>query len=323
MWKSTGLRLREGELFLGSRRGLQPKAVKLPSDLIDLPMEAFARVKLVWDQRTRRYFWHIDVDDGLKPAKSPGSNIAALDLGEIHPVVATDGQEAVVFSARELRSAHQYTNKRLAELRSKQDRLTKGSRMWKRLQRRKNRFLGEQNNRIHDIEHKVSRSVVNWAVGRQVGTLVIGDVRNVASGKRLNRVAQQKIGNWTHGRLRRQISYKAEASGIQTELIGEQYTSQTCPQCGSRYKPKGRVYHCPACGFEGHRDVVGAANILSKFTLGEVGKIWPTEIKYHRPFIKADRCSRSDTAQVACLEQESERKCPAIWRLEVIPLDNL
>nr|WP_279310379.1 zinc ribbon domain-containing protein [Salinibacter ruber] len=48
------------------------------------------------------------------------------------------------------------------------------------------------------------------------------------------------------------------------ERVGEAYTSQTCPSCGGRQKPHGREYIC-GCGFEGHRDLVGASNIRKKY----------------------------------------------------------
>jgi hypothetical protein len=86
---------------------------------------------------------------------------------------------------------------------------------------------------------------------------VIGDVRDVADGKRLNTKSQQKIGLWSHGRQRSYIAYKAAAAGIAVTLVEEAYTSQTCPGtlpdgtgCLQCYKPKGRVYRCPACGFD-------------------------------------------------------------------------
>jgi putative transposase len=62
-----------------------------------------------------------------------------------------------------------------------------------------------------------------------VRTLVIGDVRDVADGKRLNTKSQQKIGLWTHVRQRSYIGYRAEAAGIDVTLVEEAYTSQTCP----------------------------------------------------------------------------------------------
>ena len=113
----------------------------------------------------------------------------------------------MVISCRALRSLNQYTNKRLAVLSHKQAAKVKGSRGWRRLQRRK-----------RDMEHKISREVVDWAVERQAGTIVIGDVRDVADGKRLNRKSQQKVGNWSHGKQRQYITYKAAAEGIEVAL---------------------------------------------------------------------------------------------------------
>jgi len=66
-------------------------------------------------------------------------------------------------------------------------------------------------------------------------------VRDVADGKRLGAKSQQKIGLWAHGRMRQYLTYKAEAVGIAAQLIDEAFTSQTCPRCMQRYKPKGRV----------------------------------------------------------------------------------
>ena len=74
------------------------------------------------------------------------------------------------------------------------------------------RFLGPKQQR-RDLEHKISRAVVDWSVIHQVGTLAIGDVRDVADGKRLNRKSQQKVSNWSHGMIRQYIAYKAEAEG--------------------------------------------------------------------------------------------------------------
>lgn len=119
---------------------------------------------------------------------------------------------------------------------------------------------------------------------RKVGTLAVGDVRDAADQVNLGKQSNQKIANWSHGKMRRYIEYKAQAAGIATELVDEAYTSQTCPICGERYKPKGRVYRCPACGFISHRDAVGAANIRSVRLFGIPGKSPPGEVMYRHPF---------------------------------------
>jgi putative transposase len=139
-----------------------------------------------------------------------------------------------------------------------------------------------------------------------VGTLAIGDVRTVADGVDYSKIANQKISGWSHGQVRRYIEYKAEAAGIQTVLENEAYTSQTCPNpnCLHRLKPRGRVYHCPACGFRGHRDMVGASNILSRYLYAELGRLYPSETKYRHPFLTGKR-SPVDTRHVARLQREA------------------
>jgi putative transposase len=297
IWKSTGISRKGETLLLARARGLAPVQVTLPPNLLSLTPAAFLEARLVWDRAARHYGWHVVVEDGLQPEPAPGTNTAAVDLGEIHPAAVTDGKETVIITCRALRANQQYTAKRLSEIRAKQDRKRKGSHSWKRLQRRKSRFLAQQKRRARDLEHKASRTVVQWAKERGVSTLVIGDVRDVADGKHLNTKSQQKIGLWSHGRQRAYLTYKAEAAGISVTLCPEAYTSQTCPQCGHCYKPKGRTYLCPACGFCAHRDAVGCANILSQHYTGEPGHVLPPPPKYRYPF--GVLRSRLDTADLA------------------------
>jgi putative transposase len=290
LWKKTGISRSGERVWLARARGVAPVSVLLPPTLVSLPAAAFLEVRLVWDRAAQHYSWHVVVEDGVPPLPAPGTSTAAVDLGEIHPAAVTDGKQTCIITCRALRANQQYTAKRLAEIRAKQDHKYKGSRSWKRLQRRKTRFLAKQKRRARDLEHKISRAVVTWARERQVGTLVIGDVRDVADGKRTHTKSQQKIGLWSHGRQRRYITYKAEAAGITVGLVDEAYTSQTCPGtlpdgsgCLGCYKPKGRVYRCPACGFTAHRDAVGCANLLSQHFTGEPGHILPPQGKVSLP----------------------------------------
>lgn len=306
IWKSSGIRVKEGTLLLARARGLPAVPVALPSHLLPLPASAFHEARLVWDRAARHYTWHLVIEDGLLSEPSPpGDQTAAIDLGEIHPAAVTDGKATIIITCRALRANAQYTAKRLSELRAKQDRKHTNSRSWKRLQRRKVRFLAKQKRRARDMEHKVSRAVVAWAKERQVKTLVIGDVRDVADGKHLAAKSQQKVGLWSHGRQRTYITYKAEAAGMTVTLCPEAYTSQTCPgtlpdgtACMQCYKPKGRLYRCPACGFTAHRDGVGCANILSQHYTGEPGHVLPPQETYRYPHLAGKR-SRPDTADLA------------------------
>jgi putative transposase len=303
-WKHTGIRVHAGVLLLARARGLEPIRVTLPDHLRTVPATAYKQVEVVWERAGRGYHWHVTLEDGTEPAPPPGSAVVAVDLGESHPAAMTDGLLAVVVTGRRLRAARQYTQdtmQRVAEMQSKQSGTLKGSRRWKQLQARKNRFLAQQHPRTRAIEHKGSRAVVGWAQERKAGTIVIGDVRDVADGKRLAAKSQQKIALWSHGTVRQYITYKAHAAGIQVELIDEHHTSKTCPRCGRRHKPRGRVVRCPVCGLVAHRDAVGAVNILSRKVHGELAKMVPPPLQattYRYPAWQ-DKRSRLDTADLA------------------------
>jgi hypothetical protein len=83
-------------------------------------------VRLVWDRCARHYTWHLVVENGKTPKQAKGATTVAVDLGEVHPAVATDGQTAIVVSCRELRAKRQYTVKRLAYPHPSKAALTRG-----------------------------------------------------------------------------------------------------------------------------------------------------------------------------------------------------
>jgi predicted RNA-binding Zn-ribbon protein involved in translation (DUF1610 family) len=106
--------------------------------------------------------------------------------------------------------------------------------------------------------------VIAWSVASRVGTLKIGDPRGVlglAAGRRHNK----RVRDWRIGHLLRTLQDKASRAGITAVLVDERGTSSTCPSCTRRVpKPSGRTFSCPSCGFTGHRDLVGGANIATR-----------------------------------------------------------
>src|SRR6266540_2666708 len=172
IWKNSGIRKRGDRLLLSLARGNEPIAFRLPAFLAVLEGEQFLEVRLVYNKAHRRYEWNIVIEDGIGPPPTPGNGIAGVDLGEVHPAAITDGQNAMIVSCRELRSLNQYWNKRLAKLKSLQAKKQKHSRRWWRIQSRINRFLAQNKQQRRDLEHKISRAVVDWSVLHRVGTLV-------------------------------------------------------------------------------------------------------------------------------------------------------
>ena len=283
IWKNTGIKRRGDVLELSNGRKGTKIALPIPEKLRDCLR--FLEVRLVYDKKDRRYFWHIVVENGIRPKPSPGDNVVSVDLGEIHPAVVGDKEQAIVITCRERRSRSQGQAKRLAKLAKAIARKTKRSRRHRRLVRAKSRMKAKHARVLRDIEHKVSHEIVEFAAERQAGTIVIGDVRDIADGVDCGTEHNGRTSRWNHGKIRFYIGYKAEAEGIKVPpLVDEAYTTKTCPNCGHRHKPRGRTYRCPSCGFQAHRDVVGQINILSRYLEGDVGRLpAPIDVKYRIP----------------------------------------
>ena len=224
------------------------------------------------------------VDDGLAPAMRTTGTSVAVDMGEVHPAVVTDGNTGLVISARELRATGQGLAKAISILDARKARMKPGSKRYRRMARAKAKARRKAAARQRDILHKVSRAVVDYAVETKAREIVIGDVRDIADGVHRGKNSNQKVSLWPHGKLRSYIAYKALLEGMATLLEDEHHTTQTCPGCGNKKKPKGRVYRCRVCGFVGHRDVVGASNILSRRLYGELGRVRVRETMYRHPY---------------------------------------
>ncbi|WP_216363848.1 zinc ribbon domain-containing protein, partial [Moorella sp. E306M] len=100
----------------------------------------------------------------------------------------------------------------------------------------------------------------------------------------------QRMSQWTFGRLRDLLEYKLKRHGITLEKIEERGTSGTCPTCSKYTKQTGRIYRCGDrdCGFGGvHRDVIGATGILDLVVNGRFtpGRKLPETVFYARPAV--------------------------------------
>ncbi len=255
-YKGTAIRLKDGRLTLSNGKGNAPL-------MLDWPWELPKTVVIHW---TGTQYEVIATYKQEAPQAIPiGNKVAGIDLGEIHMAVSYDGEQTYILNGRHLRSKRQYQNKLKAKLQAKIDVKKKGSRRRKKLVRSKQKQLKKIKQQIKDIEHKQSSRLVSTLHENGVQTVVIGDVRDIRQDLDVGTKNNQKLHQWSHGHVRHLLTYKAERRGIQVALQEESYTSQTCPCCGKRYKPRGRVYRCSACGFTFHRDAVGAMNIRAKY----------------------------------------------------------
>jgi putative transposase len=260
-WKSSAIKVESGKLRLSNGKGNKPLVIPW---VWDTPVW----VEIGWDgkQYELRACYKI-VDAPPKGEKEEGG-VAGVDLGEVHLAVAHDGENTYIANGRLLRSKCRYQNKLQAKLSRLIDRKKRGSRRHRQLLRSKRKQLARLNRQIQDILHKQTTRLVSTLCARGVQTVVIGDIRNIrVSATRVSgtesfygKKANQKIHQMVHGQAQHYITYKAERLGMRVVLQDERYSSQTCPACNKRNKPKGRGHRC-GCGFRFHRDGVGAINL--------------------------------------------------------------
>ena len=137
---------------------------------------------------------------------------------------------------------------------------------------------------MKDLDHKLSRQIVDEAVRHGVTVIRLEKLENIRSratresrkNNNSRSVRKQKdynrsVSTWSFYRLAKFIEYKAELAGIRVEYVNPAYTSQRCPVCGELNKAEGRDYEC-SCGYHGHRDIVGAMNICWTMPDGSVAK---------------------------------------------------
>jgi len=225
-----------------------PRRMLWPAGRLMEARLSYGKLELIWD---------------CEMALQSGGPTLGIDLGVNTLLAATDGETAVLVSGRELKATVQWRNKRLASLSGKQSNCHRGSRQYGRLQRRKRKLLKKSENRVKDLTHKATRIVADTFPGAKC---YVGEPFNDASQK-MSRKTTQQVSQACNRRLITQLDYKT-AGAI---TVGEAYSSQTCPVCGTRNKCQ-RTYRCKQCGFTAPRDVVGSANIRC---IGSQGALVP------------------------------------------------
>lgn len=139
--------------------------------------------------------------------------------------------------------------------------------MYKRLLKLKQQIKLKTKRQLRDLYHQITAQFMKFCDEKAICEIILGDIKNIEKNtkkkKKLNRINRQKMSQMEFGTLKDYIQYKAKERGIVVQLVNESYTSQTCPQCGKRHKPTNRNFEC-SCGYQAHRDLVGAWNILNK-----------------------------------------------------------
>ena len=289
MWPAQAVSKELGRVVLPMGRGRASIVLAL-----ELPEHSGA-CTLVWKNG---FELHVCIEVP-QAEQAPGSVHATVDLGEIQlAAVSTNTGKAMIVTGRGIRSLKRQRTQRLGKITRKQSRCQKYSRRWKKLQRAKNTLCGRASRRIRDMRHKATHQVIDFCRKNEVGSLFIGNpdgVRNRDNGRHHN----QRMALWEYGKDIDYLTHKAKQARILSFTGPERGTSSQCPRCGHKHKPKGRNWVCRACGFTGHRDLVGSVNMHRLAYGSQV--MFPRSFTYLRPGLSRSS-RRADTPQ-RCLSE--------------------
>jgi putative transposase len=202
--------------------------------------------------------------------KRTGDKLAAVDLGIINlAVVAFQDGTSIMYTGRGLLSAVRRLEKKAAKCRPSgwQGKGDKKSKPSKRMLAYRRKLANTRKQACHNL----TRNIIDECRKRDIGQLVIGDLKGIRKGKDWGKAGNQKLHAWPFAEIRRQLEYKAEEVGIEVVAVSEAYTSKTCHFCGVVGKRVNRgKFICHDCGIEINADVNGAFGILNKVSPGPV-----------------------------------------------------
>lgn len=201
--------------------------------------------------------WYAQISLEVPTSESNSENIMGIDLGLKVPAVAATSTGKTRFFGNG--KQNKYIRRKYQQRRRKLGKLKKLSAI-RKLGNKEQRWMKDQN-------HKISRQIVNMAIQEGVSMIKLERLENIRKTARTSRKNAKNLHSWTFYQLQQFISYKANLVSIRVEEVNPTYTSQTCPVCGKENKAKDRRYRC-SCGFNTHRDRVGAINILNQPVAG-------------------------------------------------------
>ena len=168
-----------------------------------------------------------------------------IDIGIAKPIVCSDGKQ--FGSGRFIKHKKLEFGKKRARNQSKKEAILQTQSRW-----------------TNDLNHKLSRELVDYCLSQDIDVLGLEKLE----GTQLSNRRFRKY-NWAFKDLLSKITYKAELAGLRVISVDPRGTSQTCSCCGLKDKTNRisqSLYVC-SCGSVMNADINAAKNIQRLSTL--------------------------------------------------------
>lgn len=203
-----------------------------------------------------KYFFAVTVT--IETGKANEDNVMGIDIGLNQLAVASIKNSDGIEINRQFHNGREagYFRRKNKSIRRSLGKAKKPKKI-EELKNKESRY-------ITNLNHKISRKLVNLAVQEKVSTLVMEDLAGIRKVHSANRY-DKNLNSWAFYELQQFIEYKAKKEGIEVVYVNPKYTSQTCSKCGvvAKSNRKRNLYSCK-CGNRLHSDLNAARNIANK-----------------------------------------------------------
>jgi len=193
------------------------------------------------------YYINLQMNKDI-PKKSTECKVLGIDLGIKKIAVTSDNKFYKSSHLKNIKGKYQ---------KLKRDLQRKGT---KSAKRKLQYISGKENRFVRDVNHCVSKEIVNT----EHNVFVLEKLKKI----RFNTITYNKklnhmIGNWSFAQLQSFVEYKSERLGKSVVYIKPNYTSQQCSKCSHTEKNNrnGNVFLCKKCGYELDADLNASRNI--------------------------------------------------------------
>lgn len=210
---------------------------------------------LIYDRKHDKFYLHSQVK--FERELSESKHNIGCDMGVSFQLVTFGNNEYQIFHDGHLIEVDKHYQALRKDLQSKGTRSSK----------RRLKSIGAKQSRLRrEIDHIISKSLVEYCINNNLDTIAVEDLTNIRrmAKRGKNKTSNRKINMWSYFRLQSFIEYKANFNYINLVKINPAYTSTTCPLCdciSKKNRASRDTFKCIQCGLTAMSDYIAAYNI--------------------------------------------------------------